>query len=255
MAAVPRVEVRLDAHPEDAADQAAVRCKGPQALHPEGAAGPLQQPQHHQAGHRPGHQAGQGCTQHPHAKAVDQHRVAADVDDVHHQAGQHADLAVALRPEQRRTGVVQTDEGVAQRREQEVSLSVAHHVGVNGAEDAPQDGVAAHYDHGGHHQAQAGQHKQDLCGGGLGVFGLPVADVLTGDHGTAGGKGAHHLDHQGVEAVYQAHAGHGGLAHRGHHQGVGQADGHAQGLLGDERQQQCHQRLPGEERVDWFLGG
>ena len=115
--------------------------------------------------------------------------------------------------------------------------------------------MAAHYDHGGHHQAEAGQHKQDLCGGGLGVFGLPVADVLTGDHGTAGGKGAHHLDHQGVEAVYQAHAGHGGLAHRGHHQGVGQADGHAQGLLGDERQQQCHQRLPGKKRVGWFLGG
>ena len=40
--------------------------------------------------------------------------VAADVDNVHHQAGHHAHLAVALRPEQCRAGVVQANERVAQ---------------------------------------------------------------------------------------------------------------------------------------------
>ena len=186
--------------------------------------------------------AGPCNTVYAHFKSEDAHCVAHNVDHVHHQAGQHADLAVALRPEQRRTGVVQADERVAQGREQEVGLGIAHHVHVDGAEDAPQDGVAAHYDHGGHHQAEAGQHKQDLCGGGLGVFGLPVADVLAGDHRAAGGQRRHDLYHQGVEGVHKAHARHRRLAHRRHHEGIGQADGHAQGLLGDERQQQCHQR-------------
>ena len=214
----------------------------------------LQQEHHGEAGDHPAHEAGGGRTHHAHAEPVDQDGVAANVHHVHHQAGKHTDLAVALGAEQSRTGIVHANKGIAQGREQEIGLGVAHYIRVNGAEDAPQDGMPPHrHDDSGDH-AERDHNEHDLGGAGLGPFGLPVADVLTGDHGTAGGKGAHHLDHQGVEAVYQAHAGHGGLAHRGHHQGVGQADGHAQGLLGDERQQQCHQRLPGKKRVGWFLG-
>ena len=71
-----------------------------------------------------------------------------------------------------------------------------------------------------------------------------MADVLAGDHRTAGGQCAHDLDHQGVEAVHKAHAGHGGFAHRGHHQGISQTNGHAERLLRNQRQQQRHQRLP-----------
>ena len=54
-----------------------------------------------------------------------------------------------------------------------------------------------------------------------------MADILAGDHRAAGGQRAHDLDHQGVEAVHKAHAGHGGLAHRGYHQSIRQTDGHA----------------------------
>ena len=72
-----------------------------------------------------------------------------------------------------------------------------------------------------------------------------MADVLAGDHRAAGGQRCHDLYHQGVEGVHKAHARHRRLAHRRHHEGIGQADGHAQGLLRNERQQQGRQLLAG----------
>ncbi len=74
----------------------------------------MQQEKHRDAGNGAGDQAGEGRAQHAHPEAKDEDGVAADVDNVHHQAGHHAHLAVALRPEQRRTGVVQANERVAQ---------------------------------------------------------------------------------------------------------------------------------------------
>ena len=59
----------------------------------------------------------------------------------------------------------------------------------------------------------------------------------------------HDLYHQGVEGVHKAHARHRRLAHRRHHEGIGQADGHAQGLLRNERQQQGRQLLAGKQRL------
>ena len=210
-----------------ALDQPAVRCHRPQAVHPQGAVRLLQQIQHHRAGNGAGYKACQRRAHDPHAEAVDQHRVAADVHHVHHQTGQHTDLAVALRPEQCRTGVVQANEGVAQRRKQKVGLGVAHHVRINGAKDAPQNGVPPADDHRRHQHTETGQHEQYLRSRRFGVFRLLMADVLAGDHRTAGRQCAHDLDHQGVEAVHKAHAGHGGFAHRGHHQGISQTNGHA----------------------------
>ena len=144
--------------------------------------------------------------------------------------------------------VVQADERVAQGREQKVGLGIAHHVHVDGAEDAAQDGMAARHHNGGHQQAEAGQDEQDLRRCILGILWLLPADVLAGDHRAAGGKGAHDLDHQGVEAVHKAHAGNSGFPHRGDHQRVGQTDGHAERLLCDQRQQQGNELLPGEQR-------
>ena len=196
-----------------------------------------------------GDKAGQRGTHDAHLKVEDEHGVAADVHHVHHQTGQHADLAVALCAEERRTGVVHTDEGIAQRREQEIRLGVAHDVGVNGAEDAPQDAVPPHRHHGGDHDAERDHDEQDLGGGGLGVLRLPVADVLAGDDGAAGGKRAEQLDHQHVERVHQADARHGCFADRGDHQGIGQTDGHAERLLGDQRQQQGDELFAGKQRL------
>ena len=237
-----------DAHPQDLLDEPCLRGKGLQAVHPQRAGGPLQQVQHSHAGNGAGHKAGQCGTHHAHFEAVDQHGVAANVHHIHYKAGHHADLAVALRPEQGRTGVVQADERVAQGREQEVGLGIAHHVHVDGAEDAAQDGMAARHHNGGHQQAEAGQDEQDLRRCILGILWLLPADVLAGDHRAAGGKGAHDLDHQGVEAVHKAHAGNSGFPHRGDHQRVGQTDGHAERLLCDQRQQQGNELLPGEQR-------
>ena len=201
------------------------------------------------AGDHPGDKAGQRGTHDAHLKVEDEHGVAADVHHVHHQTGQHADLAVALCAEERSTGVVHTDEGIAQRREQEIRLGVAHDVGVNGAEDAPQDAVPPHRDHGGDHGAERDHDEQDLGGGGLGVLRFPVADVLAGDDGAAGGKRAEQLDHQHVERVHQADARHGRFADRGDHQGIGQTDGHAERLLGDQRQQQGAELFAGKQRL------
>ena len=92
-----------------------------------------------------------------------------------------------------------------------------HHVRINGAEDAPQDGVPSADDHRRHQHTETGQHEQDLRSRRLGVFRLLMADVLAGDYRAAGGQCAHDLDHQGVEAVHKAHAGHSGFAHRGYH--------------------------------------
>ena len=236
-----------DADDQDAPDQAAVGPQGLDALHPQHTAGPLQQVEHRRAGDDAGDQGGQRRAEHRHAAAINKDGVAADVQHVHHQAGQHADLAVALRPEQSRPRVVHPDEGVAQSRHQEVSLGVGHHVVVDGAENGPQDQVPPKQDHQGHRAAEGQHHQHDLAGGGLGVFGLLVANVLAGDHRAAGGQGRHDLDHQGVEGVHQADARDGGLAHRGHHQGVGQADGDAEGLLCHQRQQQGDELLPGED--------
>ena len=134
----------------------------------------LQQEHHGEAGDHPAHEAGSGRTHHAHAEPVDQDGVAANVHHVHHQAGKHTDLTVAL--------------GAEQSREQEIGLSVAHYIRVNGAEDAPQDGVPPHrHDDGGDH-AERDHNEHDLGGAGLGPFGLPVADVLAGDHRAAGGQ-------------------------------------------------------------------
>ena len=237
-----------DAHPQDLPDEPCFGGQCTQAVHTQRAVGLLQQVQHSKAGNGAGHKACQRCAHDAHFEAVDQHGVAADVHHVHHQTGQHADLAVALRPEQGCTGVVQADEGVAQGREQEVGLGIVHHVRVDGAKDALQDGMAAHHHNGGHQQAEAGQDEQDLRRCILGILWLLPADVLAGDHRAAGGQCAHDLDHQGVEAVHKAHAGHSGFTHRGDHQRVGQTDGHAERLLCDQRQQQGNELLPGEQR-------
>ena len=218
-------------------------------LDAEQAAGLFQQVDDGKAGDHPGDKAGQRGTHDAHLKVEDEHGVAADVHHVHHQTGQHADLAVALRPEQGRTGVVQADEGVAQGREQKVGLGIAHHIRVDGAKDALQDGMAAHRYHGGNHDAERDHDEQDLGGGGLGVLRLPVADVLAGNDGAAGGKRAEQLDHQHVERVHQADARHGRFADRGDHQGIGQTDGHAERLLGDQRQQQGNELFAGKQRL------
>ena len=188
-----------DAHPQDAADEGQVGLQIGQVLDAEQAAGLFQQVDDGKAGDHPGDKAGQRGTHDAHLKVEDEHGVAADVHHVHHQTGQHADLAVALCAEESSTGVVHTDEGIAQRREQEIRLGVAHDVGVNGAEDAPQDAVPPHRYHGGDHGAERDHDEQDLGGGGLGVLRFPVADVLAGDDGTAGGKRAEQLDHQDIE--------------------------------------------------------
>ena len=238
-----------DAHPQDAADEGQVGLQIGQVLDAEQAAGLFQQVDDRKAGDHPGDKAGQRGTHDAHLKGKDEHGVAADVHHVHHQTGQHADLAVALCAEERRTGVVYTDEGIAQRREQEIRLGVAHDVGVNGAEDAPQDAVPPHRHYGGDHDAERDHDEQDLGGGGLGVLRLPVADVLAGDDGTAGGKRAEQLDHQHVERVHQADARNGRFADRRDHQGIGQTDGHAERLLGDQRQQQGDKLFAGKQRL------
>ncbi len=117
-----------------------------------------------------------------------------------------------------------------------------------------------HHDHGGHGQAEHREDEQDLRGGGPGIFLFPVADVLAGDHRAAGGQRAHDLDHQGVERVNEAYARDSRLADGGNHQGVGQANGHTECLLGDEGQQQGPSVACGETAVgngilwtSWFL--
>ena len=119
----------------------------------------LQQEHHGEAGDHPAHEAGGGRTHHAHAEPVDQDGVAANVHHVHHQAGKHTDLTVALGAEQSRTGIVHADKGIAQGREQKIGLSVAHHIRVNGAEDAPQDGVPPANDHRRHQHTETGQHE------------------------------------------------------------------------------------------------
>lgn len=103
-----------DAHSQDALDEPAVGPESGKTLYAEHTAGLLQQEKHRDAGNGAGDQAGEGRAQHAHPEAKDEDGVAADVDNVHHQAGHHAHLAVALRPEQCRTGVVQANERVAQ---------------------------------------------------------------------------------------------------------------------------------------------
>ncbi len=216
--------------------------------HPQHTVRPLQQIEHRRAGDDPGDQGGQRRAEHRHPAAIDKDGVAADVQYVHHQAGQHTDLAVALGPEQGRPRVVHPDEGITQGRHQKVSLGVGHHVIFDGAENGPQDQVAPKQHHQGHRAAEGQHHQHDLAGGGLGVLGFPVADVLAGDHRAAGGQGRHDLDHQGVEGVHQTDARDGGLAHRGDHQGVRQANGDAEGLLCHQGQQQGHQLPAGKDR-------
>ena len=131
----------------------------------------------HRAGHLTEHRR-QRRAHDAHLEAKDEDGIAADVDDIHHKAGHHADLTVALRPEEGRACVIQADERVAQGRQQEIRLGVLHHVGVDGAEDAPQDGVAPHHDHRCHKNAEAGHDEHDLCGGSPGALLLPMADVL-----------------------------------------------------------------------------
>ena len=248
------LDASRDADPQNALDECAVGLERSKALDPERAGGFLEQIEHRAAGNGAGDEAGKGCTHNAHPEAEDQDGVAADVHHIHHKAGHHADLAVALRPEQRGPGVVQADEGIAQRREQEIGLGVPHYVVVDGAEDAPQNGVAAEHDHRRDHDAEACHDEHDLRRRGLGVVLLPVADVLAGDHRAAGGQRAHQLDHQGVEGVHKAHAGNGGLADRGDHQRIGQTDGHAEGLLCNQRQQQRDQLLPGEQGLGCEFG-
>ena len=217
------------------------------AVHPQHGMGALQQEEDRRAGDDAGEQGGKGRAEHLHAAAVDEDGVAADVQHVHHQAGQHTDLAVALRPEEGRPRVVHPDEGIAEGRHQEIGLGVGHDVVVDGAEDGAQDQMPPEQDHQRDGAAEGDHHQHDLAGGGLGVFGFLVADVLAGDHRAAGGEGGHDLDHQGVEGVHQADARDGGFAHRGDHQGVGQADGDAEGLLRHQGQQQRDQLLPGKD--------
>ena len=238
-----------DAHPQDAADEGEVGLEVGKAVDAEHTGGLFQQVDDREARDHAGNKAGQRRAHDAHMEVVDQNRVAADVHHVHHKAGKHTDLAVALCAEQGRARVVHTDEGVAQRREQEVGLGVGHHVGVNGAEDAPQDAVAAYRDHGGDHDAERDHDEQDLRRCGLGVFGLPVADVLAGDDGAAGGQRAQQLDHQHVEGVHKADARNGGFADGRDHQRIGQTDGHAEGLFGNERQQQRDELLAGKQRL------
>ena len=245
----PVLDARRDAHPQDAPDELSVRLQGRQAGDAEHTTRLLEQEEDGTAGHRAGDEAGQRRAHDAHLEAKDEDGIAADVDDIHHKAGHHADLAVALRPEEGRACVIQADERVAQGRQQEIRLGVLHHIGVDGAENAPQDGVAPHHDHRCHKNAEAGHDEHDLCGGSPGALLLPMADVLAGDHRAAGGQRCHDLYHQGVEGIHKAHARHRRLAHRRHHEGIGQADGHAQGLLRNERQQQGRQLSAGKQRL------
>lgn len=54
----------------------------------------------------------QCSAQYPHAQPINEQGVEADIDDVHDQAGQHGNAAVALRTEQSGPGVVKPDKGV-----------------------------------------------------------------------------------------------------------------------------------------------
>ena len=99
---------------QDALDEVEVRLQVGEVVDAQRTVRLLQQEHHGEAGDHPAHEAGGGRTHHAHAEPVDQDGVAANVHHVHHQAGKHTDLAVALGAEQSRTGVVHANKRIAQ---------------------------------------------------------------------------------------------------------------------------------------------
>lgn len=99
---------------QNALDEVEVRLQVGEVVDAQRTVRLLQQEHHGEAGDHPAHEAGGGRTHHAHAEPVDQDGVAANVHHVHHQAGKHTDLTVALGAEQSRTGVVHADKGIAQ---------------------------------------------------------------------------------------------------------------------------------------------
>ena len=162
-----------------------------------------------------------------HAKAINQQRVAADVDDIHHQTGQHADAAVALGTEQRCAAVVQPNERVGDGADDEILLRVVHDLVVNAAKHPAQNGAGQRQAQHTHRNRGDSQHAVQLGRAALGALLVAAAHVLAGDHRAAGGQCRQDLDNQNVQAVHQRHAGHSRLAHTGHHQGVSHAHRHA----------------------------
>ena len=95
------------AHAQDAFEDAAVPFRVEQALQKDGVVPVAQQQHHHQARHCAGCQRSCGRARHAPVQAIDEQRVAADVDNVHDKRCEQRNAAVAHAAEQRRPRVVQ----------------------------------------------------------------------------------------------------------------------------------------------------
>ena len=207
----------------------------------------------HRGEHTPD-QRGQRRADNAHAEAVDQQRVARNVDDVHDKAGQHTDAAVALCAEKSRAAVVQADEGVGHGADKEILLGKPHDILINAAENAAQDRAGEQHTEDTHCHSREAKHAVQLGRAAPGVFGIFAAQILAGNDCAAGGQGGQDLNDQNVQAVDQRNTRDSSLAHAGNHQGVGHTHRDAEGLLQQKGPDQCKQRPFGKHGCLRFCG-
>ena len=238
-----------NANAKDAADQVAVRLHIRNMADAERVFNLLLLPEHPRCGKHAPQQGGQRSAQYPHAQPINEQGVEADIDDVHDQAGQHGNAAVALRTEQSGPGVVKPDKGVGDGADQKVGLRKSHHIVINAAENNAQDGAAEHQND--QHDSDGADRKNGVQLGGAfgGFFTIAPAKVLAADDRAASCQGGQDLDDQNIQAVHQAHAGHSGFAHAGYHKGIRHAHGYRQKLLRQQRQNQPNQGLAVKNRL------
>ena len=169
---------------------------------------------------------------------INQDRVADQVDHVDQARNQHGNARVALRTEQRRTGVINRKDGVGEYADGQIGQRTVHYVILDRAEQQPQQRHAEQHDQHSDDERDDDDDQIELAGCVAGAFALARTEQLRHHDRAAGRKGGKNVDDQNVQHIDQRHAGHRRLANRGYHDGIRQADRDREHLLKHKRPNQ-----------------
>ena len=208
--------------------------------------GPGDLPNHVDACGGPGDQGWHSHAVHPPLQHIDAEGIAHYIDDIHHHAGLHGDLAVAGAAENGRAGIIQGNKREGNSGNTKIFQAGFHHVHLDGTEAEPDQLLVKQDagDHGGNTQRHCHQHQLSYAA--LGFFVVPGAQELTGDHAAAGGQGCEQHQNHRVDHIHQGHAGNSRFAHRGDHNTVSHTHQNGQALLNHQRNDQLDQPLIGK---------
>ena len=197
-----------------------------------------------------GKQRGDRRARNAHSEAENQYRVS---NDVHHVADRGYDqrkARIALHAKQRRASVVQRDEGIGSRCDQEIGNRRIHYIPFNRAENQPQQRPVQRDTHDGNQHGYRQHRKEHLARVFGGFIIIAAPQILRADDRAAGRQRGKHIDHQHVDRIHQRYRRYRRRARVADHQRIRRAHQRCKHLFDHQRNDQfsnllfCKHRTP-----------